>query len=72
MAPTFADLPKQYLADCVSVDRLVFVLDQPGLLAYVNQTAADITSAYLKKHQMCPPQSIAASGSPGRTGSSPA
>ncbi|WP_224243188.1 amidohydrolase [Hyalangium gracile] len=61
--PSFADLPKKYLAACVSADRPVFIVDQSGHLAYVNQKAIDVTCASLKKeHQECPPASMAATG----------
>ncbi|HYO54146.1 amidohydrolase [Archangium sp.] len=60
ISTSFTDSPKDYLSACVGDERPVFILDQSGHLAYVNQKAIDVTCNYLKstKKEECPPGSI--------------
>ncbi|WP_240359194.1 amidohydrolase [Pyxidicoccus trucidator] len=62
-AVSFLDLPKRYLADCVSQDRPVFIVDQSGHLAYANQQAFEVTCLDLTGKKECtPPASVTSSG----------
>jgi predicted amidohydrolase YtcJ len=57
------DLPKRYLADCVSQERPVLIMDQSGHLAYVNQKAFEVTCLALTGKKECtPPSSVTNDG----------